>query len=160
MSYFALFLALLFVDPPQSTPILVHFTADWCPACQTVKPVIHQLKQEGYDVRIVDVDQNTELARRYGVQGLPCFTMVVDGHIQERRVGVVSISVLRQMLDQPPRLNVTRTRSDSRRIERSLDDRQSQDTTPRIRLMAPRTSEGEETKLRRWFTINRAKHTD
>jgi len=143
VSHFALFLSLLFVDPPPSTPILVYFTADWCPACRTVKPAIQQLKQEGYEVRTVDVEQNTELARRYGVQGLPCFTIVVDGHIQDRRVGMVKISVLRQLLGSPPRLSVTRTRSD-----------------PRVRLMVPRTMEGEERKSRRWFTINRAKYTD
>jgi thioredoxin 1 len=58
-------------------PVLQVFTATWCGPCQGMKPVYEQLRGEGYDVRITDVDENPQLAKGYRASRLPCVVCVV-----------------------------------------------------------------------------------
>ncbi len=55
------------------------------------------LLAEGYPVRRVNVDQERNLANRYGVQGIPCFVMVVNGREVDRTVGVTDSGRLEAM---------------------------------------------------------------
>jgi thioredoxin 1 len=61
-------------------PVLVDFTAAWCPPCRVMKPVLAELAGERDDVRFVqlDVDANAATAARYGVMSMPTF-MVFQG---------------------------------------------------------------------------------
>lgn len=87
---------LLVASGPQSdSPVVVHFTAPWCPACQKMKPNISSLKQQGYDIRIVDVTKNEGLAQRYNVEELPTTVIVQKGKIQDRQFGFMSEQKLR-----------------------------------------------------------------
>ena len=66
---------------------------------------------EGYPVRRVNVDQERELANRYGVQGIPCFVMVVNGREVDRAVGVTDSGRLEAMFTRngvSPEVNATR----------------------------------------------------
>ncbi|MEC9095116.1 MAG: thioredoxin family protein, partial [Planctomycetota bacterium] len=59
MSLYVLLLGLLLTPGSQSDlPVVVHFTAPWCAACQKMKPTIKSLQNQGYDIRIVDVTKN------------------------------------------------------------------------------------------------------
>jgi thiol-disulfide isomerase/thioredoxin len=63
----------------QVRPIILDFTATWCGPCQAMKPVVEQLKQAGYPVRAVDIDQHPDLAERYNVHAVPTFVVVQPG---------------------------------------------------------------------------------
>src|SRR3954467_1191746 len=55
-------------------PVLVDFTADWCPPCKMIKPVLERIAtEEAGRLRVVtlDVDENPEVPPPYGVMGLP-----------------------------------------------------------------------------------------
>lgn len=71
-------------------PVLVDFTADWCPPCHMLAPVVEQLAGEfAGKVKIgkLDVDSNQEIAIRYGVMGIPTLGLFRGGELVDRLVG-------------------------------------------------------------------------
>jgi thioredoxin 1 len=70
-------------------PVLVDFTAAWCPPCRVMKPVLAELASERDDLRIVqlDVDADPGTAARYGVLSMPTFILFRDGAPVLRLVG-------------------------------------------------------------------------
>ena len=65
----------------SDVPVLVDFTASWCPPCRVMKPILAELAEELPDVRFVevDVDDNLETAGRYGVLSMPTFLLFRAG---------------------------------------------------------------------------------
>jgi thioredoxin len=70
-------------------PVLVDFTAAWCPPCRVMKPVLSELAAERDDLRIVqlDVDEHQRTAAEYGVLSMPTFILFRDGREVRRLVG-------------------------------------------------------------------------
>jgi|TARA_B110000285_G_C14795515_1_gene455042 thioredoxin 1 len=58
----------------QDNPVLLDFYADWCGPCQSLLPTIEKLSLE-YDGKVeiqkVNVDENSELAAKFGVRSVP-----------------------------------------------------------------------------------------
>lgn len=82
-------------------PVLVDFYATWCGPCRALAPTLADLAAESPRAKVVkiDVDENQELAERYGVQSLPCLLVFKNGRVVSRQVGVASKSRLKGMLD-------------------------------------------------------------
>ncbi|HEX6597233.1 MAG TPA: thioredoxin family protein [Acidimicrobiales bacterium] len=71
-------------------PVLVDFTASWCPPCRLMDPILRALAAEHGGrllVASVDVDRNPALVRRFAVMSMPTFALFVDGVEQRRLVG-------------------------------------------------------------------------
>ena len=71
-------------------PVVVDFTAEWCPPCHMMAPVVEQLAGEfAGKVKIgkLDVDANQDIAIRYGVMGIPTLGLFRDGKLVDRLVG-------------------------------------------------------------------------
>jgi thioredoxin 1 len=68
-------------------PVLVEFTADWCPPCKMLAPIVNDLAQK-YEgklrVGLLDSDTNQQIVQEYGVLGLPTLILFVDGSPVER----------------------------------------------------------------------------
>ena len=83
-------------------PVLVDFYATWCAPCRRLAPTIGELSKE-YEGRAVfvkvDVDRGKSVAQRYRISGIPTI-MVFSGGQQVRRLGPVSASEYRQVLDE------------------------------------------------------------
>lgn len=71
-------------------PVLIEFTADWCPPCKMLAPIVNEIarKYEGkLRVGLLDSDINLETVQQYGVMGLPTLILFVDGSPVERIIG-------------------------------------------------------------------------
>lgn len=71
-------------------PVLVDFTAVWCPPCQMMAPVVEKLADEyagKVKVGKLDTDANPEIAIRYGVSGIPTLGLFREGKLVDRLVG-------------------------------------------------------------------------
>lgn len=75
----------------SSVPVLVDFYAPWCGSCRTVAPIVERLGngEVGFDVAKVNIDEEAELARRFGVQSIPTFAVFRGGELTDRHVGVM-----------------------------------------------------------------------
>ena len=74
----------------SGTPVLVDFTADWCPPCKMIAPVLDRIAAENTGrLRVValDVDANPDTARRYNVLGMPTLALFVRGELVTTVVG-------------------------------------------------------------------------
>ena len=98
---FVLFFLLEFVSesrceqalPPANT-VLLDFYGSQCPPCRAMRPVIEQLKQAGYPVRSINVNEEPIMAQKYGITNIPCFIMISDGRVVSRTVGMTSANNL------------------------------------------------------------------
>lgn len=84
--------------------VLIDFWATWCGPCRMQAPILDQLEQE-YDeeefrIAKMDVDENPETPKQFGIMSIPTLMLKKDGQVVEKAVGVHSKEQLRQMIDQ------------------------------------------------------------
>ena len=72
--------------------VLVDFFADWCGPCKMLSPVLDEIAEEQTELKVckVNVDDEPELASRYGVMSIPTLVVIRDGKEVNKSVGVVS----------------------------------------------------------------------
>lgn len=85
----------------QTKPILIDFYADWCSPCQTLMPTIEKISedyQNEIEVRKVNVDQNRELAAKFGVRSIPSLFFLKGNKIIDKTVGLVTANVISEKI--------------------------------------------------------------
>ena len=87
----------------KEQPVLVDFFATWCGPCQTLAPILKQVKDElGDSVSVIkiDVDKNQAIAAQFQVRGVPTLLLFKNGQQVWRQSGVLSkndlISIIKQ----------------------------------------------------------------
>ncbi len=72
--------------------ILVDFYADWCGPCKMMSPIIDEIKDEYKDIDVykINVDDNSELSRKYGVMSIPTIMIFKNGELKNKFIGMTS----------------------------------------------------------------------
>ena len=71
-------------------PVLVDFFATWCGPCKMMAPVIDEIATEKageVDVFKIDIDENMEIAQKYGVMSIPTFIVFKGGEPTSKTLG-------------------------------------------------------------------------
>lgn len=82
-------------------PVLVDFYADWCGPCKMMAPVVEALAEELDGTAVIgklNVDENEEIAMKYGVMSIPTLIVFKNGQAVNKKVGVQSKEVIVDMI--------------------------------------------------------------
>ena len=75
-----------------------YFTASWCGPCKAFKPIMNEIKSEGYSVEIIDLDSNQALASKYNVRSVPTTVIEQNGvEVDRFVVGLPKQSVIQKL---------------------------------------------------------------
>ena len=84
-------------------PVFVDFYADWCGPCKMMSPVIDKLAEE-FDGKIkvgkVNVDENGDLAVRYGIMSIPNMVFFKNGEVADRVVGAIPKPAMKEKFEK------------------------------------------------------------
>jgi thioredoxin 1 len=86
----------------SSLPVLVEFTADWCPPCKMIAPVLDQIADdEAGRLRVVslDVDENPAITSHYGIMSMPTLTLFVNGEVVTQFIGAKPRTAIMRLLE-------------------------------------------------------------
>jgi len=82
---------------------LIDFFAEWCMPCVMMSPVIDELADK-FDGKIkfgkVNVDENGELAGKFGVRSIPNFVLLKDGKVLEQFMGAMPAEDFQEKLEK------------------------------------------------------------
>ncbi|MEM8780069.1 MAG: thioredoxin [Cyanobacteria bacterium P01_G01_bin.49] len=87
----------------DSVPMVVDYTASWCGPCRLISPFIDQLAEQ-YEGRAkvfkMDIDQNKDNAKKYGIRSIPAVLIFKDGKVVENLVGKAPYETFKEALEK------------------------------------------------------------
>ncbi len=73
-------------------PVVMDFWAEWCGPCRMISPIVEEIAQE-YDGKIVvgkvNIDDNSEVTRNFGIKNIPTLLFFKGGELVDKHVGAI-----------------------------------------------------------------------
>jgi len=92
----------LYRKPVQKMIKITRFTASWCSPCRVLAPIFDQISQEMQEKAsflTIDIDQDKDTTRQYGIRSVPTIVITKDGEEVKRIVGLKSINEYRNIFN-------------------------------------------------------------
>jgi len=87
----------------SEVPVVVDFFAVWCGPCKMLAPILAEFAEE-YEGRVkvgkVNVDEEADLARRFGIMSIPTVMVFKNGEMVKKTVGLCSMEELEDMIGE------------------------------------------------------------
>ena len=87
----------------SNLPVLVDFWAEWCGPCKMIAPIVEEIAGDyagKVKVGKVNVDFNNQVAKQYGIRGIPALLVFKGGSVANQIVGAVPKNNITQILDE------------------------------------------------------------
>ena len=84
----------------SAKPVLLDFWAFWCAPCRRVAPIIEEIARERSDIKVgkINVDEQPELANKFGIMSIPTLVVMKNGKIVQRVSGARPKNAILEML--------------------------------------------------------------
>lgn len=82
--------------------VVCDFNADWCGPCRMLRPIIDEVSETRSEAKFVsiNIDNEDELAYKYGVSSIPCLVLFKDGKEIKRSVGLIPREKLEEFIEE------------------------------------------------------------